>query len=74
MRYLIAAAARSADVSSKGAKRGYFGARGCDESAPQTQSHTKDKPRSRAKLRDDVRGNALKRVKGLEPSTFSLGS
>ena len=40
----------------------------------QTQSHGKDKPRSRATLRDDVRGDTPKRVKGIEPSTFSLGS
>ncbi len=64
--------ARSAYDSNEGAKQGYFGASRCDESALQTQAHCKDKPRSRAKLRDDKRGSAPKRARGLEPLTFSL--
>ena len=66
--------ARSAYDSNEGAKQGYFGASECEERTLQTQSHGKDKPRSRATLRDDVRGDTPKRVKGIEPSTFSLGS
>ncbi len=66
--------ARCAYDSNEGAKQGYSGASRCDESALQTQAHCKDKPRSRAKLRDDKRGSAPKRATRFERATFSLPS
>ena len=55
------ASARSAYDSNEGAKQGYFGASRREKRALQTPLPCKDKPRSHAMLRDDVRGNTPKR-------------
>ena len=64
--------ARSAYDSNEGAKQGYFGASRREKSALQTPLPCKDKPRSHAMLRDDVRGNTPKRATRFERATFSL--
>ena len=69
-----AVGARSAYDSNEGAKRGYSGATPCVDGTVEKRSLSKSKPRTHANLHTAMRGSALKRVKGLEPSTFSLGS
>ena len=66
------ASARSAYDSNEGAKQGYFGASRREKRALQTPLPCKDKPRSHAMLRDDVRGNTPKRATRFERATFSL--
>ena len=66
------ASARSAYDSNEGAKQGYFGASRREKRALETPLPCKDKPRSHAMLRDDVRGNTPKRATRFERATFSL--
>ena len=64
----------SAYDSNEGAKQGYFGASRREKRALQTPLPCKDKPRSHAMLRDDVRGNTPKRATRFERATFSLAN
>ena len=51
-----------------------LGASGCDEPTTSSGVQPKDKPRKGAGLCESVQGTASKRVKGFEPSTFTLAT